>query len=620
MVMDPKEHDLPTQYKLLQETVNQSSLHTKRQLGTISGNTYIGGFILLALALGITYFLNIFEYWIPAGFLLFYFLAFTALRSLRAPFIEKDSKDVLKHYKEKPTEITYRTESCLQKNLAIIMQSLAILYVISFFILLSIEYNWIATTTTIAPLLPALTCLLFLPVPFFIKDLHQLFQPSEIKASLQKIIQKHKNSLSRSVFTWGFLKPFFFGFYLILLLLLPLLSLWNMYPIITQWPSLLLILLLQCFMIILFANSFSANTVRKELTTTITTYADINYLLSMAQLHQHYTTAEYQRLQTLYQSAKPYDVNILDTFKFINYYMLIPNRFYLKELLEHTRENTPVQTPSPAQHHREQPSYSPPVQKEQPRIPQPTPIMTRPLTAQPPPTTTHTEPVKQPQPTAATVKTKKDIDDIKIGKIGILVYGPASDDLSPEIKSALKKRITNIHTPFKVELARKNDTRGGAPELVPVSTGGASINADLLIFKDTITEHQVLDMLYRRENHLEGTKKTYRKPTHPTSNTFVIKILPNFYGIDKVFYPSIGRNINQITPKKLAQLTINSVFNAEEKGADGFTYLLNLKKHGIITPMIKACEEEILNQTFSESLWESRKKLEEVKTIKLSIK
>jgi len=620
MVMDSKEHDLPTQYTTLQETVNQSSVHTKRQLETISGNSYIGGFILLVLALGITYFLNIFEYWIAAGFLLFYLLMVTALRSLRAPFIEKDVKDILKHHKEKHTEITFRRESCLQKNLSIIMQSLAILYLISFFILLSIEYNWIAVEHRIDILLPAVTCLLFLPVPFFIKDFHQLLQPSDIKASLQKIIQKHKNSLLRSVFTWGFLKPFLFGFYLILLLLFPLLSLWIMLPIITQWPYLLLIVLLQCFMILLFANSFSANTVRKELTTTITTYADINYLLSMAQIHQKYTTAEYQRLQTVYQSAKPYDFTVQDTFKFINYYMLIPNRFYLKELLQHTIEHTTTPSSLPVQHHEQHPSYVPPVQKQQQPTSQPTPTITNPFTAQPTLKTTTTEPVKQSPSTPASLQMKKNIDDIKIGNVGLLVYGPMLDDLGPEIKSAIKKRITDIHTPFKVELARKNTTYGGAPELVPVSTGGAHIKADLLVLKNTITENQAIDMLYRRENHLEGTKKTYKKPQHPTSNTFVIKTLPNFYGVNKVFYPSIGRNINQITPKKLAQLTIDSVFNAEEKGTDGFTYLMNLKKHGIITPMVEACEEEILNQTFSTSLWESRKKLEEVKTIKLSVK
>ena len=241
--MDPKENDLPNQYRTLQENVNKSSIHTKRQFGTISGNSYIGGFIILVLALGITYYLNIFEYWIPAGFLLFYFLAFTALRSMRAPFIEKDSKDILKHYKEKHTEINSRTESCLHKNLAIITQSLTILYLISFFILLSIEYKWIAVENNIEILLPTVTCLIFLPVPFFIKDLHQNLKPSEIKTNLQKIIIKNKNSLLKSVFSWGFIKPFFFGFYLIILLLFPILSLASILPVITQWPVFLLIFL-----------------------------------------------------------------------------------------------------------------------------------------------------------------------------------------------------------------------------------------------------------------------------------------------------------------------------------------------------------------------------------------
>ena len=617
--MDSKENDLPTKYKLLQDVINQSSLHTKRKLGVISGNSYIGGCFLLVLALGISYFLNIFEYWIPAGFFLFFFLFFTALRSIRKPFIGKDATDIMRYYKEKHTDISVQIESSLQKNLAIIIQSLSIIYLISFFIIISIEYNWIVNVNTIETLLPAITCLLFIPVPFFIKELYQLTKPYEIKISLKKIIEKNKNDLLKSVFSWGFLKPFFFGFYFGLLILFPLVSIWITRVIIIQWSYVLLIFILQCFMVLLFANSFSANTVRKELTTTITNYADINYLISMAQIQKHYTTKEYQRLQTLYQSAKPYDFIIQDTFKFINYYMLVPNRFHLNEILQPTRENTTIAAAVSIQNSEKHPSYSSPVKKKQLPTPKPTPNFTKPFTTQPTLKTTKTEPDKIQQSDKVSLNTDEDIDGIKIGKTGILVYGPIMDNLSSEIKSSVKKRIRSVNTPFKVELARKNNEYGGAPGLVPVGTGGAQVNADILVFKDNITEHQALNMFYRMENHLEGTKKTYRKPKHPTSNMFVIKTLPNFYGIDKVFYLSLGRNISKVTPKKLAKLAIDSVFNADE-GPDGFNYLMSLKKHDITTPMSELCEEEILNQTFSNSLLESRKKLEDINAIKSSIK
>ena len=135
MVMNSKEERIPDQYRTLQYNVNQSSIHTNRQLALINANTYIGGFILLAFTLGIIYFLNKFEYWIPTGFILFYFLIFTAIRSFISSFYGKDDKDTLNFYKEKHKEITYRIDSCMQKNLSIIMQSLAILYIVSFFII-----------------------------------------------------------------------------------------------------------------------------------------------------------------------------------------------------------------------------------------------------------------------------------------------------------------------------------------------------------------------------------------------------------------------------------------------------------------------------------------------------
>lgn len=613
--MDSKKMDLPLQYKQLLEAVNQSSLHTNRQLNTINKNSYIGGCILLVLTLGVTYFLNIFEYWIPAGFLLFYFLFFTALRSVRETFVHKDIKDVVKHYKEKHSEIRVRIDSCVQKNVSALMQSLSILYFILFFIILSIEYHWIAIDQSIDLLIPSITCLMFLPIPFLMKWFYQFNYPRELKTSIQTMVQKRKKPLWKTVLSWEFLNLFIFGIYLILLLSLPLISLIIISSIIISWPYLLLVFILQSFIIVLFSNSFSANTVLRKLSETITTFADLNYLLSMAQIQNHYTSAEYQRLQTLYESAKPYDFVVKDAFKFINFYMIVPNRFTLKEILKHPLERTtePISIP---QHHDNKPVIPAIVQQVKPN---PAPNFASIQSTQPTVMPLNNQPVEQKEPMRISLKSNEDLDSIKIGKFGILLYGPMLDDLTKEIKSAMKKRIQGISTPFKVELARKNDSFGGAPELVQVSSGGAQVKGELIVFKDSITEREVVNMLYRMENHFEGTQKTYRKPSHPSSNVFVIKSLQDFYGIDKVFYPYIGRNINNITPQKLAKLTIDSVFNVEDEAPDGFSYLMMLKKYDISTPMLEACEEEILHQTDSSSLWESRKKLERVNEIKANI-
>lgn len=637
VVMGSNKTDLPNQYHTLQNAVNQSSLHANRQLKMINGNAYIAGFLLLVLALGVTYFLNVFEYWIPAVFLLFYIIFIAGLFSTKLPYMHSDVKDYFRQYTRKKTRIERRTDSCIKKNLAIVTQSLSLIFGISFFILLSVEYNWIAIDQSIEIFIPALTCLLFLPVPLFIEEFHELVHPLKIKTSLQKIFHKYKKSPWNVIVNRDFLKPFFLGVYLVLLMILPLVAFGFTLNLIVEWPYLLLIFLFQLFLFLLFAASFSANTVQKEFSSTINIYADIDYLLSLAQIHKEYSSSEYERLESLYQGAKPYDFSVLNAFKFINYYMLIPNRINLNKPLSPPRENFTQARQTQPQPLEKKPSRIPPpsVQKQVPSVqrkwPHPSSAFTKAssqqkvnhVSAQAKKTSNIEKKPKEPEqkpPKEHEKKVEKKPKKKKQGKVGILLYGPMLDRVSNEIKTSVKKRINTIRTPFRVELARKNDSYGGAPGLVPVSSGGTKVNAELLVFKDTISERDAKNMLYRMEHDLEGTKKAYKKPSNPTQNDFVIKTLKDFHEVDKVFYPSIGRNINQISPKKLAKLVIDSVYNTEENEPDGITYLLNLKKYDITTPMSDACEIEILKQTYAHTLWESREKIDQVNAIKSSIK
>ena len=68
--------------------------------------------------------------------------------------------------------------------------------------------------------------------------------------------------------------------------------------------------------------------------------------------------------------------------------------------------------------------------------------------------------------------------------IGILAYGSLGDDPGAEIGSLVAERIGGVRTPFRVEFARQSRTRGGAPTLVPVSEGGASVEAKVLVLKN----------------------------------------------------------------------------------------------------------------------------------------
>jgi cation transport regulator ChaC len=187
----------------------------------------------------------------------------------------------------------------------------------------------------------------------------------------------------------------------------------------------------------------------------------------------------------------------------------------------------------------------------------------------------------------------------QMSRIGILAYGSLIDQPGDEIKNVEADRI-NVETTFEVEFARSSATRGGAPTLVPVSKGGAKVKAVVIVLKDSVTEQQAMDMLWRRETHKKaGSRERYRLPKVVTENKVLVKRESSYCGIDiVVFYTSIAANIDPLTPQKLATLAIESARSKKVKeGKDGISYLISAKKCGIDTPLIKRYENEILQRT-----------------------
>lgn len=171
--------------------------------------------------------------------------------------------------------------------------------------------------------------------------------------------------------------------------------------------------------------------------------------------------------------------------------------------------------------------------------------------------------------------------------IGILAYGSLINDPGIEIKPAVEDKIINVRTPFQIEFARKSDTRDGAPTLIPVATGGDSINAQILILKDTISESDATDMVWRRETRQEGSRKNYTPSSSPGPNTVLVKKVTNFEGLEVVLYTKIGSNIDILTPKRLAKLAISSAkSDAGMDKKDGISYLINAKQNNIETPLM----------------------------------
>ena len=184
--------------------------------------------------------------------------------------------------------------------------------------------------------------------------------------------------------------------------------------------------------------------------------------------------------------------------------------------------------------------------------------------------------------------------------LGILAYGSLITSPGPEIASVTVERIKNVETPFKVEFARKSKTRGYAPTLIPVDSGGARVKAEILVIRDDFAPDLAADMLWRRETHQTGRQR-YRRPDVVDRNDVIVETIHDLSGVRTVLYAKIGQNIDSLSARALAELAIHSVQMAS-RGDDGITYLMDVKQSGVETPLMRGYESEILRQTRTKNL------------------
>lgn len=201
-------------------------------------------------------------------------------------------------------------------------------------------------------------------------------------------------------------------------------------------------------------------------------------------------------------------------------------------------------------------------------------------------------------------------------KIGILAYGSLIDEPGYEIAYHTSERIEKVPTPFHIEFCRTSSKRNGGPTVIPVTEGGAKVNAQIIVLNAIVTLNDAMDMLYRRETGNVGDKsKKYSPPENPTKNNVLVENLSNFAGVDTVFYTRIGKNIDNPTPDSLAELAINSAKDEVSRkgkgrctGDNGISYLISLKEQGIETPLMPKYEQAILEKTKTKTLAEALEK------------
>lgn len=183
--------------------------------------------------------------------------------------------------------------------------------------------------------------------------------------------------------------------------------------------------------------------------------------------------------------------------------------------------------------------------------------------------------------------------------VGILAYGSLMSDPGTEIIAVLTRRIPTM-TPFPVEYARLSGTRGGAPTVVPHSSGNP-VKGEVLVFSEAVSVEEATNLLWRRETRKERSGRTYRESTSP--NVVVIRDQPGCCELDHVLYTDFnaGSKLRDPDPRALAEAAIGSVTKAPP-GKDGISYLMDLLDRGVETSLTPKYVDHILALTGATTL------------------
>lgn len=186
--------------------------------------------------------------------------------------------------------------------------------------------------------------------------------------------------------------------------------------------------------------------------------------------------------------------------------------------------------------------------------------------------------------------------------IGVLAYGSIIMDRGSEIGPLIVRRI-QMKTPFPVEYARLSRNRGGAPTVVPHSSG-CPVKAEVLVLPESVSLQEAKNLLWRRETRREGSGQQYREST--SSNSVVVRDVQGFCGLAHVLYTDFNPSgkLSNPDPRTLAKAAIDSVASAP-RGKDGISYLMDLVNTGVVTALTLRYQEEILTLTGSATLAEA---------------
>lgn len=324
-----KQAQLEKRFYALRESISESITETKIQIDCIEKNAYIGGIITLALGLGVTYVFNILVYWIPACFILIYFWGLKGGRKTGESLNLKKTQKLIDDSKKLNAKMADQGLVWIIKLFIPYLNSLAIIFGISFFILLSISLGFIKTSSVIDPIIPMLACLLYMPTPFLINRFTKIFKFQEMITQVEKVKTKYGHSgLKLLLFAISII---IIPTYLLLVVFLPLYSFFLMMPLIENWFILCLVLIVQIILLVFMTAYFYSLITKKELTNTLTQLIMLRHLVSRDIINGTISEKKLKEGTNALYDIKKYDLMIDDSFKIVNNYYLTLNPAFVKQ-------------------------------------------------------------------------------------------------------------------------------------------------------------------------------------------------------------------------------------------------------------------------------------------------
>lgn len=341
--------DALDELKAIQSAINLSSEHTKRQLDAIDPHLYAGAILSYFIAIGLTYFLKLSPYWIPAAFILIIgwsLYSFSKMKKVETPQFEQNIDKIMA---AGPDRFNYQFEYILRLVLPF-GKALAIIFGISLLFIVIQPPTWF-NYDNFWSYLPIISCVLWILAPFAIGSvlMSKIFQKG-----FQEVMNRE---IERTQFSSIFpIVKIIFGLILFIgLIILPIVSLfvvivsyhqiWSLITIpilgisipwlaitdnLTHISFLVLVIAFQIIALFLAAGYFSALSVKRELINSISQYARLNQIISYFIIKKNAPSDEIIHLQNSYLLIKRYDMIIDDSLQFVFLYVLQPQPVFFK--------------------------------------------------------------------------------------------------------------------------------------------------------------------------------------------------------------------------------------------------------------------------------------------------